>query len=371
MSEERISAQEESVDTLENTDNMLSVSKGLEVFRKNESLSSGNIREVAFDGLMNSVLSEIGSANLLDVVDIPEEQSLAIINAVKGIRDTKGQKYLVASFEDIPKDIFEKYKKGEYKVELSKQVENRLNPVIYDENGDIKKWIPLKKVVINSETLQYVNMAAIQQSLGEIKDELYSIGRDLKYAIDIEKSMGMEAPFKEAIEQLKRAANADDSVKKREFLSVAINKLIEGSSKVSADLERSKMELAIRCNDKKTKIRDIDCTMGYISDDLAFLQKYSGVKAYLYHILGEENNANDVIQDYNNTVKHLINDVLDEKGNTAVLLLHNYYPYSKKNTDFWLTKPQEICKQLEDIANGEKIEERVVFLLGETQEVES
>ena len=276
--------------------------------------------------------SHVEAVSSIPVADI------AIINEVvqQAAAIFKGNTILIPDFNSLPRDIKYKLKTGKYSIAESKQVDGNLRAVIIDENKVRVKDITLKKVVHNPGTLEAMRSIALQMQMKQIQNTLSSIQEIQSYQSDRDRDRDILVPFFDARDYISRAQNAESTEKRDFYLEKASDRLTTALNSVYTDIRTSTKHLA-----KITKwpiFQDqstIELYLSYLTDDLQYATKFSGVQMHVLEALGRRADAQETWDRYRAFLLEFNNKKLKGRDISAIELIHDNYHYSRYNRDSW------------------------------------
>jgi hypothetical protein len=76
--------------------------------------------------------------------------------------------------------------------------------------------------------------------------------------------------------------------------------------------------------------------IGYLTRDLQLATKYVGVQMHVFDYLGDKASSNLALEGYQYIMQDFFTKSINQKGLSAAMLIHQYYPYNENNRDWWL-----------------------------------
>ena len=274
----------------------------------------------------------------------------------------KGKYRLVADFDSLPHDIKAKLKKGIYKIPKSKQVEGKMRFVINDDNNIKAKEITGNWEKINPNTLETFRSLAIQAQMRLILEKLDAIQELQSYQIDIDRNRDIYVPFLNARDYIVRAQNGGSLEYKRENLKKATEELTKAINAIYTDFKTTSehfAKLTKRIVFQNTEL--IRTFIGYLTLDLQLVTMYIGVQMHVFDYLGESANSNQVLERYQYNMKDFFTKSINKQNKSAVMLIHEYYPYNKNNLNYWYKLAMDMKSALQ--ADLESIEGKEIYLI--------
>lgn len=268
---------------------------------------------------------------------------------------------LLPDFDKIPNDVKTKLKKGIYSIGDSKQVDGNARAVILDENGVRVKDITLKKVIKSDKSITSTRDIVNQLQMRQIYAKLNDIEELQFFQIEKTRDNTIKLPFLKARNHVLEAQNTDSDTIRNEKLKDASDKLTSAIESVYLDMKTTSESLA-----KTTKrpifqnTRHTKTYMSYLIKDLQSVNKYVGMQVSIFNYLGETASAESTLLEYNQNIKNLLYDKLDNRGKSAIQLLHDYYPYNDINRNCWYDIAHNIESTIEE---NEMIDGKEIYLI--------
>ncbi len=265
-----------------------------------------------------------------------------ISSAIKSGIDITKNKVLVADQSHFSQTILNGLESGIYHIGESKEVEGNFRPAILDEDGKLVKFFTLKKAYDPSSVLSDIAIMSIQKSLRNISIQIKNMEQDLNRLMDFKRRTQFSDRFINARSEIKLAANASANEQK-DHLKDADKYLMEGLNALYSDFNAHIEELSQK-SVWNVSIDKINTLLSYITEDMQMISRFVGLRVYLLNYRGKIADATQVLEEY----QYNLNDWKTKKigGFTAFEHIHSYYPYSKRNMDYWLKTPQQMIEAI-------------------------
>ncbi len=270
-----------------------------------------------------------------------------IASAIKGGIDISKIGVLVADQSHFSKDVVDGLKSGIYHIAESKEVSGNLRPAIVDESNRLVKFFTLKRAFDPTAVLSDLTTISIQMILRQITSELQSISNQIEYSKGLARRTELSNKFINAREYVKKAFNNPNHREK--FLFQADGYLTEGLTALYSDLDAELDRLSGQASLLKGRIKDVNTILSHINEDMLMIPKYVAVQVYLLNYSGHYDDAANVINTYKYQIEGKAKSKVYNDRFSAVELIHEMYPYSDENRDFWLNMPSKATKALEPL----------------------
>lgn len=322
------------------------------IFKTDEDRTGVAIEKMSdfFENYIEEMSLSLKENNKLEkITKIPFSDLSVLADVIKNVEiAVKGNITLVPDFENLPREIKSKLKKGIYKIGESRQIDGNLRAVIVDENNERVKDITLKKVKTNSENIDTLNNISTQLQLKQIYAQLNELSALQTYQLEIDRNRDLIVPFLDAREFVLKAEIETDVNEKKKLLNEADIKITTAINAIYTDLETTAKLFAKELENPLNKLNgNIEKAMQYLVQDLQLVTKYNGVKLQLLDYVGAYKYKNQVIKTFKNVLNRFITNPISKKGLSAMELLQNYYPYNKNNMNFW----EEFAENVQVISN--------------------
>lgn len=305
-----------------------------------------------FSGYIQQQTSALSTAAATELVASFPMADVAIIGDLIHHAEmiTAGDYAFLPDFDNLPRAIKTKLKKGLYTIGKSKQVDGNWRPVILDENGVRVKDITLKRVLNDPGTLETSRNIANQMQMRQIYAKLSEIQEMQDYQIDIQRNQAIVVPFlnaRTAILDAQSSVDAEDQKKHLEraydYLDSAINGLYADMHSVGDKLVKQ-TRWPIFQNRKQ-----IQTYIGFMTTDLQLVAKFVGVHLQVCEYLGRPESAKNCLERYRHSMKAFCQTSANPRQQTLAELVHLYFPYSERNRDFWLDFSEGIVPALDKV----------------------
>lgn len=308
-----------------------------------------------FEGYVQQMSLALSEQSKLELISDLPVADFGILSDVIHHADVllKGNVTLIPDFDNLPADIKSKLKKGIYSVGESKQVDGNHRAVILDENAVRIKDITLKKVVNNPGTVETVRSIGNQIQMRQIYAKLADIQEFQTYQLEKDRDRDIVVPFLDARSIVLEAEHKSTQEEKILALKAADEKIRTALNAVYADLETTTRAFARRTSIPFLQFgNQINTYMSYITSDFQIATKYVGVRMQLLEYMGETKVAKEVLQSYQHVVYDFLEKPVTKKGLSAATLMHDYFPYDRKNLNCWYTFSKEMKPALESSMNA-------------------
>lgn len=308
-----------------------------------------------FEGYVQQMSLALSEQSKLELISDLPVADFGILSDVIHHADVllKGNVTLIPDFDNLPADIKSKLKKGIYSVGESKQVDGNHRAVILDENAVRIKDITLKKAVNNPGTVETVRSIGNQIQMRQIYAKLADIQEFQTYQLEKDRDRDIVVPFLDARSIVLEAEHKSTQEEKIRALKAADEKIRTALNAVYADLETTTRAFARRTSIPFLQFgNQINTYMSYITSDFQIATKYVGVRMQLLEYMGETKVAKEVLQSYQHVVYDFLEKPVTKKGLSAATLMHDYFPYDRKNLNCWYTFSKEMKPALESSMNA-------------------
>ena len=339
------------IEVVDNNSSMLEIFKSEEDLKGSDILKMSDFFTICSENAFTNAktkkrLRKYKRADLL-VGRISEALNLGYSKSQEGV--------LVADMNSIPTDILSKLKSGEYHIGISKEVEGNFRPGIFDEKEHVQKWITLKSTSDPTAVLSNVTNVCIQAALKNISLQIEELQNDVTELIDINRRVHLSNYFIMARNELVDAAYCKDEADKKNHIERANDFLNQGMVNVFSDLSAQVNKLS-EVSFFKVKTKELNKILNYIYEDMQMAPKYAGVRAYCFMLLGRDEAAINVLEQYQYQIRSMDQVRIGEY--TPFELIHTYSKYNDENLNYWINKPKELqlaidnCKDALLLENG-------------------
>lgn len=252
----------------------------------------------------------------------------------------------ILDFDSLPKDILEKYRKGEYKLGDSRQVRDNLRAVIVDKEGTRVKDVTLKKTKRVAENQNQLQNIAIQRQLKEITEKLDTIIQLQDYHIDFSRNNALVKPFFDARDYVVYAQNEQEKEKADTYIDKAIDYLTTGLNAIYIDLDSAKKHFLWTTRPPIRIQSLVDRFVKYMTQDLQLAAIYNGVLSQLLEYSNRTKDLKFNYDKYRRIMTQFYTVTIGRKNLPISLQIHNAVKYSKENPDAWKKMTDEIAPKL-------------------------
>lgn len=252
---------------------------------------------------------------------------------------------LVADSSHFGQEIVDGLKTGIYHVGQSREVSGNLRPAIVDGNGRLVKSFTLKEAEDPTSVFGDISAMAMQVSLQILSLQIDEIGADIRNLTDMNRRETMSNRFICARDKILRAAAAGESDREK-YLDEADSYLLEGLTSLYSDVNAQVQQLAAK-RKPFSGVKKIDSVLNSINEDMRMIPRYVGMRVYLMSYRGKMADANRILSEYQYQLKMMSEKKVAHSKYTAFELIHENYPYSGENVDFWLEAPKEMISGIE------------------------
>lgn len=317
-----------------------------------------------FDLYIQQLTYELGTNTAVNVIENISIADLSIINEVihHAVVMMNGKYGYVPDFDSLPFEIKEKYDKGIYKLGESRQVDGNMRAVILDENDVRVKDITLKRVKINPGTMETIRSIANQAQMKQIFAKLDAIQELQSYQIDRDRDRDIVIPFLNARDYILRAQTGGTLEDKKENLKKATDELTKAVNAIYTDLSTASKHIAELTGRLLRQQSDqIMMYIGFLTRDLQLATKYVGVQMHVFDYLGDKASSNLALEGYQHIMQLFFTKSINQKGQSAALLIHMHYPYNKNNLNCWYKFALDVKPVLQ--AYQKSIEGKEIYLV--------
>ncbi len=291
-----------------------------------------------FEFYIQQLSCELSTSTAVNVIKNIPIADLGIISEVVhhvGVM-MDGKIGYVPDFDSLAHEIKVKLDKGIYKIGESKQVDGNMRAVIMDENNVRVKDITLKQVINNPGTMETFRSIANQAQMRQIFAKLDDIQELQSYQIDRDRDRDILIPFLNARDYILRAQTGGTLEDKKENLKKATDELTKAVNAVYTDLSTASEHIAkLTSMPIFQKSDQIMMYIGYLTRDLQLATMYVGVQMHVFDYLGDKKSSHLALEGYQHIMQDFFTKSINQKGQSAALLIHLHYPYNEKNRNYW------------------------------------
>ena len=295
---------------------------------KNQLELQSNIESISFSPNMASMIAEV-------------------INL--GVKSFQGTQY-VADFGALPLDIQKKFRTGKLVLQKSKKVAGDSAHFLIDPKnpGKIVANLTLKKVHFNPETMDVTRNMMIQMQLKQIGEKLDCIDEKINYQIQKDRDHELMEPFFFVLDYIRDAQSTKNEDEREKYLYSAMDYLKRVYQASYQDLVTSSKFLAEKANPLFIKQKDITKYMIYMCEDMYMMNKSIGLQLQIFEYQEKKEEAKNTLLAYANGLVELSEKKIGSRGETALGLLQDYYPYNKNNINMWVN----FLNTINELRNG-------------------
>ena len=311
-----------------------------------------------FETHIMQLTKELNEKNALQTIeDIPPAYFGMMNEALCKFKNVfSGNITFTLDFNSLPTDILAKYKKGEYRLGESRQVEGNLRAVLVDKNGDRVKDLTLKKILTAPDTLDTTRHLFSQMQMQQINAKLANIQELQEFQIRTDWNERIVAPFLRARDNIKNAQDTLQDVSIEKYLEEAKRDLNLASSNVYTYIDTLSQDIgkllsnnrfidAIKNVREKSQKKFEQC-MSMLTLGLQYATKIVGVQIQVYAYLGQTEAIENTLRSYYNIIDYIVNTPISKDSLSTCQILQNYFPYTEENKNCWLYFEQEIKQVL-------------------------
>ncbi|MFZ2538504.1 MAG: hypothetical protein WAX04_06340 [Oscillospiraceae bacterium] len=317
-----------------------------------------------FEVYIQQLSCELSSNTMVDVLRNIPVADIGIINDVVRHAEVMmdGKYGYVPDFDSLPQDIKTKLQKGIYKIGESKQVDGNMRAVIVDGNDVRVKDITLKWAKNNPGTVEAIGSIINQAQMRQIYAKLDDIQELQSYQIDRDRDRDIVTPFLNARSYILRAQHSELLEDRKDCLKRAIDELTSAINAVYSDLATSSEHLAKLTRrpifQRPSQIRNY---MGYLTLDLQLATIFVGVQMHVFDYLGDKSGSKLALEGYQHVMQDFFTKSINQKNQSAAILIHQYYPYNENNRNCWMELAADMKPILQ--AGTKSIEGKEILLV--------
>lgn len=318
------------------------------IFKTEEDRIKNDIFQMSnfFDGYISQICKAENQANKLQTINETTNINIGLINeSIRKMQNISTDEFiLIPDLDNLPVDVKEKLKTGEYKIGESKQVNGNMRAVIIDKEKTRVKDITLKKE--KNPSVEISNKLDIQIQMKEIFNKLTEIQDMQEYQIELEKNRSMIVPFLDARDKIIEAEE-EQNIERRKVILLEANKLIASAvNYIYSDLNTTSKKF-INCinNPFKRYLNTKNKFMNYIVSDLQYATKYIGIQLQVLEYLNENTKSKQVLEKYNSVLTDFFTTPKTKNQMTLSDLLQDYYPYNNQNKNMWYNFKKEFTNK--------------------------
>jgi hypothetical protein len=292
-----------------------------------------------FELHIQQLASELRTNTAVNVIMNIPIADLAIMSEVIHYIDVmiNGKYELLSDFDSLPHDIKVKLDKGIYEIGESRKVAGNMRGVIMDENNVRAEDVTFKWVKNNPGTVETIRSIANQAQMRQINAKLDAIQELQSYQIDRDRDRDIVTPFLNARDYILRAETGENLEDKRENLKKATDELTKAINAIYTDLSTTLEHLAKLTSSPIFQLRFlINRYIGYLTLDLQLATKYVGIQMHVFDYLDDKASSNLAFEGYQYIMQDFFTKSINQKGQSAAILIHDLYNYNENNRNSWL-----------------------------------
>lgn len=251
----------------------------------------------------------------------------------------------IADFSRVSEKIRTGLKKGEFELQSSRKVSGNHTSNICDKNGKIVANVSLKKAIDYNMVLSELDSIQLQMQLNEFAEQLRDIGNSINYLIDMTRDKNIRTTYANAIDYLKKAYSSEFD-ECMNYVKKADDLLIEGINTIERDIISLTSSLQ-----NSSEIKEIDKFLSFIVEDIQLLSSCVGLRHFILNIKGDGELANKMFDDFRRYVLQLYYEKQFAGEYTCMQVIHNYFPYTKENMDFWIKGITDVLNNINSVYN--------------------
>ena len=344
----------------------------LEILKTDEDKYGNDINAMSnfFDDYICQLTQNLQSNSAMEVLHEIPISDIGIIGEVVQYSEAvmTGEFCLLPDFDHLPEEIKEKLKEGTYTVGESRQVDGNLRAVILDEEGVRVKDITLKKVRNDPGTLETARSITNQLQMRQIAAKLDYIQNMQEYQIDRDRDRDIKTPFFDARDYIVLAQTSESEEARIEYFNKASEVLTSTINAVCTDMGTTAEHIErMTARPIFQNRRGVKRLIGFLTTDLRLFIKFVGVQLQIYDYLGDTNASKQIAEKYQHTLQDFFEKEIGDSQQPAVMLLHNYYPYTVDNLNSWY----DLKMKMEPVLNTNMLlaEEKPIYFVS-VEEIE-
>ena len=253
-----------------------------------------------------------------------------------GALTSMGVQY-IPNFDALPNDIKAGIKEGKYILGQSKQVNGDLRAVLINKDTKVRvKDITLKEVRKSPDTMELSRNVLTQLQMKQISEKLDLIYDMQKFQIKRDRDRDLIEPFFKARDYIRDAQVTNNESDRDKYLYSAMDELGNviqaGYQEMRTCAEKLSEKTQSPLFRKNNVVREF---MVYICEDIYIVNKSMGIKLQIYDYLEKKAEGRAALHEYVTNMIEFSEKPIGKNGESAIGLLQDNYPYSKKNNDLW------------------------------------
>ena len=334
----------------------------LSIFKSDTDKMGNDILKMSdfFDVFVNDSNTRIQTKTQWEYVKSTIELAPFITSAIKTGIDISKMGTFVADTSCLSKDTINGLRSGLYHIGSSSKVSGNFQPAIVNDKGRYVEQFTLKKAIDPSMIISDISAMTFQLSLLEMSHKIDQVKHLIEEVIEDDRRDRLIKPFLCARDKVFSASNAINQERSNHLVD-ADNHLMEGLNSLYIDLDKQINKLA-GYNWFFSRKATVDKTIGYIVEDILIINKYIGLKAFLLYYREKIQDVKREFEKYCFKLEEMRSRRISECNCTAFELVHSYYPYSRSNIDYWITRPVEIIELIRKCTNNSLVEKNIYYI---------
>lgn len=91
--------------------------------------------------------------------------------------------------------------------------------------------------------------------------------------------------------------------------------------------------------------------MGYLILDLQWATKLVGMQMHVFEYLGDTAGSKIALEEYQHVMHDFLTESINQKNQSATILIHQYYPYNQNNQNYWIELATDMNPLLQGVRN--------------------
>ncbi len=325
---------------------------------------------LALQGMSKELVTSEAS---ISIRELPAADLNTINDAIRMVGAFRSPEFdLIPDFASLPKEIRDKYNAGELILGESKQVEGNIRAVLVDAETKTRvKDVTLKKVENTDATADITRDMMNQMQLKQISAKLDYMISEQSYMIDFVRNQAIIRPFLDARDNILKAQNQIESSEQRTYLLKAADSLQSAINAVYVDMNTIEGHLAEEENKKwfqRLNRNNIDKQISRLTADTMAVTKYVGMQMQVYHYLGDDSSARNVIDTYRGNIDRFFEKGIVSANKSLALFIHENVDYGENNMDCWYYMEERMKPLL--ASAYDRIEPKAVYVISGGEEYE-
>lgn len=259
---------------------------------------------------------------------------------LESIFQTNGVIQYVLDMDSLSQDVKAGLKSGRYKLGESRQVRGNARATIVDTmNHDTRVCdVTVKEVENTPQNSQVISNLMLQMQMKQVTEQINELCDMSRYMIKRHRDRDLKEPFFKARSSITSAQSVLDENEQRRHLQDAgkfLDDVIQaGYQYMETDvqfLEQATHKPFLRYKDKYIRMY-----MGYICEDIYMVNKSLGLLMLVYKHIEMKEAATTHLLEYVEAMYSFSNKPIGNNKRTAIGVLQDNFPYTKKNQNMWM-----------------------------------